>query len=156
MANINFDSNQMEKDFIELYKSGELSFEKFDEYTKSLIKTTKEMHEKEEEVKQKIAEEETKQKEEETKQKEEETKQKEEETKQKEEETKQKIKECDTKQTTSNNTAKNVENVSNAAIEWSRTLRPILVATLLLFEGGREIYNQMCKKPENTTNNNAK
>ena len=142
MANINFDSNQMEKDFIELYKSGELSFEKFDEYTKNLIETTKEMHEKEEEVKQKIAEEETKQKEEETKQK--------------EEETKQKIKECDTKQTTSNNTAKNVENVSNAAIEWSRTLRPILVATLLLFEGGREIYNQMCKKPENTTNNNAK
>jgi len=135
MANINFDSNQMEKDFIELYKSGELSFEKFDEYTKNLIETTKEMHEKEEEVKQKIAEEETKQK---------------------EEETKQKIKECDTKQTTSNNTAKNVENVSNAAIEWSRTLRPILVATLLLFEGGREIYNQMCKKPENTTNNNAK
>ena len=142
MTNINFDSNQMEKEFIELYKSGELPFEKFDEYTKSLIETTKEMHEKEEETKQKI--------------KEEETKQKEEETKQKEEETKQKIKECDTRQTTSNNTAKNIENLSNAAIEWSTTLRPILAVALLFFEGGREIYNQMCKKPKENTDDITK
>lgn len=117
MTNINFDSNQMEKDFIELYKSGELPFEKFDEYTKSLIKTTKEMHEKEEE------------------------------TKQKEEET---------KQTISSNTAKNVEHMSEAAIEWSQTLRPVLVVALLLFEGGREIYNQMCKKPKENTDDITK
>lgn len=135
MTNINFDSNQMEKEFIGLYKSGELTFEKFDEYTKNLIKTTKEMHEKEEETKQKI---------------------KEEETKLKQEETKQKFKEYDTRLATSNNMAKNVERVSKAAIEWNQTLRPILAVALLLFEGGKELYNQMCKKPEESTTNNVK
>lgn len=42
----------MEKDFIELYKSGKLPFEKFDEYTKTLIKTSNEMHTKKKQSKQ--------------------------------------------------------------------------------------------------------
>lgn len=105
-----FNSNQMEKDFIELYKSGKLPFEKFDEYTKTLIKTSNEMHTREEE----------------------------------------------TKQTISSNTAKNVEHMSEAAIEWSQTLRPVLAVALLLFEGGKELYNQMCKKPKENTDDNTK
>jgi hypothetical protein len=81
-------------------------------------------------------------------------KQKEEETKQKEEETKQK--EEETKQIASTNIAKNIENLSSAAIKWSDTLAPIFTTVLLLFEGGREIYNQMSKKPKENTDDNTK
>lgn len=48
--------------------------------------------------------------------------------------------------------------MSEAAIEWSQTLRPVLAVALLLFEGGKELYNQMCKslkKTQTITQNNT-
>lgn len=99
-----FNSNQMEKDFIELYKSGKLPFEKFDEYTKTLIKTSNEMHTREEE----------------------------------------------TKQTISSNTAKNVEHMSEAAIEWSQTLRPVLAVALLLLKAVKNFTIKCVKSLKKT------